>query len=535
MKNKILFVTEYTGLTTGYANFHRNVMLSLQSRGIEVEELALCVNQNHPDIDNTPWVVYANLPLSDAEKSVYDSFHHSEYGSWKFEEVLLKSKPTHVFTASDCWHWEYQTRSPLRKFFSHIGCPAIDNPEQNEQWLQQYQTVDAALCYTEWGCDIMRKYGGINVIGKCSPIIPQYYKPVVDKKNKQLGLGLGEIKIVGMVGRNQPRKLYPDLIEAFSKFLKKTKRNDVYLYIHTDAPASWELDREINKYGIGHRTLFTYVCVNCGQIEPSFYSGLTKHCSCGGMQCLPNGNSPVTEEQMSVIFNLMDVYVQFASNEGFGLPIIEAAACGVYPLCVDYSSMTEVCKNVNGQLLDISGTWQEPESGRKMAVPNQDDFVSKLDDILSIPTQMIREKGLISYVSYIDKYGPKEIDNTIKNLETAINTTKPKYSWDDKTSFIVYPSEQTTALNDLDFAKWLICDVLCEPERMGTLFEARLIRDLQRGFAPNGFGGLYYNELTASKMGKDLIQKFDRNIAYTHFRKLADLKNHWENMRRSQI
>lgn len=531
MNPKILFVNEASFLSTGYSNFHRNIMLALQSQGIEVEEFALCVNANHPNIDYVPWILYPNLPITQEEQARYNSTPHSEYGSWRFEEVLLKSKPTHVFCASDSWHWEYQTRSPLRKFFSHIGCPAIDNPSQNEQWLQQYQTVDAALCYTEWGCNIMREYGGINVIGKCSPIIGPNYRPIANKKEKQLALGLGEIKVIGMVARNQPRKLFPDLFEMFSMLLKKTGRKDVYLYLHTDAPATWELDREINKYGVGHRTLFTYICTKCNQIEPSFYNGLTKTCGCGGTQCLPNGGISLSEEQLSIVYNLMDIYVQMANTEGFGLPIVEAASCGVIPVSVGYSSMEEVCSRVNGINISPIGVYQEPESGRKMAVPNKEEFVSVISELLSLPSQMLRTKGLKSNLAFTVNYGKNEIEKTIENLKTAISRTKPLLSWNDRSSFIVKSSDSAPTSNDLDFAKWLICEVLCEPWRMGTLFEARLVRDLQSGFAPHGFGGLYYNELTAAKLGKDSLQPFNREIAYTHFRGLVDNKNYWEQRR----
>lgn len=535
MKTKILFVTEATFLSTGYSNFHRNIMLTLQSQGYEVEEFALCVNENHPIIDNVPWVVYANLPSNDTERSRYESIPHSEYGSWKFESVLLESKPTHVFCASDSWHWEYQTRSPLRSFFSHICCPAIDNPFQNEQWLQQYQTADAALCYTDWGCDIMRNYGGINVIGKCSPIVSQFYTPVINKKEKQASLGLGEIKIIGMVARNQPRKLFPDLFEIFNTFLEKSKKTDVYLYLHTDAPATWELDREINKYGIGHRTIATYICTKCKEIEPSFYSGLSKQCSCGGTQVLPNGNVSLSEQQLSIIYNLMDIYVQISNCEGFGLPIIEAAACGAYPVSIDYSSMSEVTKRVGGSIIKPIAVYQEPESGRKMAVPDQCKIVDELIDLTNLPTQVLRTKGIKSKLSFDYNYGPNEIKQTINNLKTAVDSTKPKLDWCDTNNYTKLSSTSAPNGNDLDFAKWLICEVLCEPWRMGTLFEARLIRDLQNGFSPHGFSGLYYNELTAARLGKDNMQPFDRQIAYNHFRGLVENNNNWELRRLSAI
>ena len=54
---------------------------------------------------------------------------------------------------------------------------------------------------------------------------------------------------------------------------------------------------------------------------------------------LSNVKNGVSYEDLSSIVNLFDLYTQYANCEGFGLPYVEAAACGV-PVCgTDYSAM----------------------------------------------------------------------------------------------------------------------------------------------------------------------------------------------------
>ena len=320
MKPKVLFVGEATFLSTGYSVYYKTLMQAVQAQGIEVEELACCVNQNHPAIDYVPWRVYANVPTDPKELEQFKNFPGGEFGAYSFEKVLLRSKPSHVFDARDNWHFEYQSRSSFRKYFSHLICPAIDNDKQNIQWLEQYRLSDATMCYTDWGCNIMKNHGVKNVVGRCSPIVSPIFKPVSDKRQRKEALGLGEIKIIGSVFRNQPRKLLPDILDAFAKFLKQSSRKDTYLYLHTDLLGSWSLDTELNRFGVGHRVLFTYMCTKCSQIEPSFFSGPSKICSCGSVQTMPSGGLGPNQEQMALIYNLFDVYLQISSNEGFCLP-----------------------------------------------------------------------------------------------------------------------------------------------------------------------------------------------------------------------
>ena len=51
-----------------------------------------------------------------------------------------------------------------------------------------------------------------------------------------------EWKVIGTVMRNQRRKLFPELFEAFGKYLKKTQDKNTYLYCHTSYPDNgWDL------------------------------------------------------------------------------------------------------------------------------------------------------------------------------------------------------------------------------------------------------------------------------------------------------
>src|SRR5271165_1383880 len=60
----------------------------------------------------------------------------------------------------------------------------------------------------------------------------------------------------------------------------------------------------------------------------------------------------ITEEQMAAWYNGLDILSLCSYSEGFGLPLIEAQACGVPVITTDASAMTELC----GAGFLVSGT-----------------------------------------------------------------------------------------------------------------------------------------------------------------------------------
>ena len=72
------------------------------------------------------------------------------------------------------------------------------------------------------------------------------------------------------------------------------------------------------------------------------------------------------------VINLFDLYTQYANCEGFGLPQVEAAACGV-PVCgTDYSAMESVLRKLEGHPIKPAALYKELETGCLRAVPDND-------------------------------------------------------------------------------------------------------------------------------------------------------------------
>lgn len=140
--------------------------------------------------------------------------------------------------------------------------------------------------------------------------LPQVERDELRKKH-----GLYDKFVVGVVARNQPRKMLDRTIKAFAKFCKG--RDDAILFMHTDPfdnAAIFHLRNLIERFGIQNRVIFT---------GTTFFQGFDY-------------------TKMNEVYNLMDVFFLSTSGEGWGVPIIEAMACEVPVVATDYTTTAEI-------------------------------------------------------------------------------------------------------------------------------------------------------------------------------------------------
>ena len=87
---------------------------------------------------------------------------------------------------------------------------------------------------------------------------------------------------------------------------------------------------------------------------------------------LSNVRNGLSRDNLANIINLFDLYVQYANSEGFGLPQVEAAACGVPVMGTDYSAMESVLGQLDGTPIKPKALYKELETGCLRAVPDNE-------------------------------------------------------------------------------------------------------------------------------------------------------------------
>lgn len=529
MKPRILFIGESSFLHTGYAVYTREVLARLHNTNkFDILEFGIYGSNKDPRLQGIPWKFVGNLPNNPDEEAKYNSNQFNQFGEWRFDEVCLLHRPHLVINISDYWQHSYIERSPLRKYFNWLWLATVDGIPQNPQWLDSYARCDGLFTYSDWGKEVLES-NGLKVLETASPSADNRYVPM-DSKVLKGQLGLEDYAIIGTIMRNQKRKLYPDLFKVFKKLLKKYPKT--LLYCHVSYPDNgWDIPQLLLENELCSKVLLTYLCKNCRKVFPSLYSDILTNCpNCKqNSAVIASSQQGVDEETLSKIVNLFDVYVQYSNCEGFGIPCVEAAAAGIPVIATDYSAMSDVVRKLGGKPIKLLKLSLEAETGRYMSIPDDNHCLELLEEIISLPNSLHSIKRIKTRENFEKNYSWDVTAAKYTNYANKLNLDLLEKNWNSPPQ-IFEPARDLPNIDNVEFAKWLIINVLGKPELLNTLMHLRLIKDLNAGFSYGGIGGFYFNDHSYI-CEKQTKQEFNKDVAYKHFTSLRSRENYWETRR----
>jgi hypothetical protein len=242
----------------------------------------------------------------------------------------------------------------------------------------------------------------------------------------------------------------------------------------------------------------------------------------------------VDYEDLCGIINLFDLYIQYANCEGFGLPQVEAAACGVPVMATDYSAMESVIRNLNGTPIKPKALYKELETGCFRAVPDNELAANLIKDFFEKSHDERKALGENTRRLFEKHYTWENSGRMWENYFDSVEVLSEDQTWKSKPRIRQASPKPESLPPNIDYdklARWLITNVLCEPDKINTFMEARLIRDLLYKNTTAITGGMYFNESSAAFDGKMSRNPFDFNIAYDHMYALCNKRNFWEQRR----
>lgn len=521
---KILLVSEFTGLgSTGYSNYYKEIAKALHHEGHEVIELASYGDNNDPSHleykRSCPWKVILNYPESKFVNDVraYEAREKAsgdaKFGSWAFDVICAQEHPDIVIAVRDHWYDKFIIDSPAAKYYVSILSPTVDSRPQKADWLDTFGKTDIITTYNKWSEDWLKtQYSCHNLVGFISPCAASEYR-VLNKKMCRRELNLPEnARIVGTVMRNQKRKRFPELFEAISK----TK--NIYLYCHTAYPdKGWDIPDLILKNNIQDKCYLTYMCTFCGYYTASLYSGRSPICpKCSNKMETPNARRGLNNDTLCKIYNAMDLYVQPHIAEGFGIPVIEAAKCGVRCVSTNYSAQEDIIPKVLGIPLKPLSLETEIETGCLRASIDVDDLVAILSSELSYN---MRSEDIVN--AYNLHYNWNE---TAKKWIDLVNSVTPKRLWDSPPDIKIpleYKNLEALNFPNREYVMCCILNVACEESLLGSHLHAEMLDALNAGFIV----------LKDDRDKEGGILKIDRKAVYNKFRSIRENINLWESQK----
>lgn len=485
-KKRILMCSEFHNINSGFGRYTKEILTHLyNSNKYEIAELASYLDDNY--IKDVPWKVYPNMPAKDSED--YDKYKNNpihQFGQYRFEKVVLHFKPDIVFDVRDYWMFSYQELSPLKKYYHWIVNPTIDSIPQKTEWLNTFENADIVLTHTDWASNYLTSLNrNINLAGSASDSVdPTVFKPITWTKNyhkAKFGIPQNSF-IIGSVMRNQKRKLISELFASLRHLISKTKNNNIFLYLHTSYPESngWDIPELLQEHGVYNNVIFSYYSQSKNKLIPSLWKGPTIINSEDNSICfMPNVIKGLSDHQLSDMYNLFDIYVQYAICEGLGIPQLEAAACGIPLFAVNYSGMEEIIQKVNGTPIDYV-LYKELETGSDRAVPINEDLVDKVIAWIAKSSDEKEQLSLNTRKLLTDNYSWQE---TAKKYEKIFDSLEPKNIWDKPMVFNTGLQVPNTIKSNRDFVYFIVDNILKEPNLKKTFFVENLIRSMDTTYA----------------------------------------------------
>ncbi len=177
--------------------------------------------------------------------------------------------------------------------------------------------------------------------------------------------------MVGNVNRNQPRKRWDLTLRYFAEWVHSHRVTDARLFLHS-APTG---DQSVNVLDLARY----YGILN----QVALYT--------------PEPFYGKADEDMRDVYNCFDLLISTTQGEGFGLPVIEAMACGRACLVPEWAALGEWAKSA-AALVPCNST--APQSFSPVAnviggVADERAFVTALDKLYREPDhrQMVADLG----------------------------------------------------------------------------------------------------------------------------------------------
>ncbi len=343
-KPRILWVSDTPRASSGLARVSREILTRVAQAGTFEVACYACFDETVPeDLRELPFRVIPG--------------DHS-YGRETLPEILQEVKPDVLVTCGDLWMMEWLAVWPEKEGVQWVAYCMPDGRGLPEVWRWVLSRADRTVVCSKFGFTLLGAAlfrGQIHFIP--FGVDPDVFRPLEHRDRLRADAELEDKFVVGCVARNQFRKQIPLLVRAFARFA--SQRDNALLYLHTDPldGAGSNLIDLIVRYGIAEKVRIT-----------------------GGAKVTEG----VSDEALCRFYNLLDVFVLPTMGEGFGLPILEAMACGLPVLATDCSAVTELVRE-HGKLIRVKEWLNVGPYNVELAVADVGHLVELLEQLHEDP------------------------------------------------------------------------------------------------------------------------------------------------------
>jgi glycosyltransferase involved in cell wall biosynthesis len=359
---KVLWISNAPWAPSGYGSQTRQVGLRVAKAGYEIEFVA-----NDGTRGDQQW----------NDLLVRGSSGVDRYSRDSIMEDFQRSEADWVISLYDAWVYTQGMKDPFEDMPRMAGWIPIDHfpvPHALYGWLSNNHM---AIAMSRFGFDRLTELSsGFKSIGR-RPFEVRYAPHAVDDVFRPVETDFrdtidvpDDAFLIGIVAANTDtlnydRKGFSDMACALSEFMGR--HSDVYLYLHTVQTAFGSMDLP---------ALLAATVMPDDRLRWVDQYALKKH--------------TINDEHMAQIYSSFDLLCATSRGEGFGLPVIEAQACGVPVIASNWTAQAELIgdtwdggkrgnqEHPSGWLVKVDPDW-DPKQGAFWGKPSIDAIVVGLE------------------------------------------------------------------------------------------------------------------------------------------------------------
>lgn len=413
-KTKVVIVSDDIRFPSGVSNISKQIILGSVDKYDWVQISAQHSHRDNNSVIDISESVQKITNVDDAYARLYCTTGYGDYAT--FNKVLNNESPDILLHMSDphyfswIYEYEYEIRKRIPIGYYHVW----DNDPLPTFNKSIYQSCDSIASISKLTYDMVNQVTDYSVPNEYIPhgVDVNVFKKLdtnQSNKCKQNILDNGCNFVVFCNNRNLKRKQLLNLLESYEVFCKtigEDNAKNTLLLIHTNP--------------VGRHTSNLYSASECinklGNVKFS--------------------ESVVDENTLCQMYNVADVTINIASNEGFGLSTIESLSCETPIITTRTGGLSEQIDNEN-----TWGIGLEPTSRILNGSPQvpfiYEDFVDKskvANAILSIyklDSEKRHSMGVLGRKHIIrNQYTSTDmVSRFVSYIDTTINNYKPRESY----------------------------------------------------------------------------------------------------------
>jgi glycosyltransferase involved in cell wall biosynthesis len=348
---KILWVSNAPWAASGYGSQTRQVVPRIAASGVEVE----CVANDGTRGDRDWNGILVRGSGSD------------RYSRDSVREDFSRSGADWIVSLYDAWVYTESMRDPfegLPHVASWVPVDHYPTPLSLYGWLGNGHT---AIAMSQFGAMCLRDTAkGFAAAGTAPfPVLyaPHAVEPVYSPRGRAFRETINvpaDAYLVGIVAANNGTRIYDrkgfgDMAAGLARFMDQ--HPDAYAYVHTVKDTGDGMNLDI---------LFGFKGVPADRLRWADQYAVKKQ--------------SITDDDMAGIYSSFDVLLATSRGEGFGIPVIEAQACGVPVIVSNWTAQPELVGSVfdpgelgtqrhpSGWIVSVDPDW-DPRHGADFAKP----------------------------------------------------------------------------------------------------------------------------------------------------------------------